>query len=303
MPKQSFPQSSLVFAIALLLGCALETGEGTPESLALEETSRHGTNADDDFDCDGAPGFTDFENVFVRDGASCVLDAVWIDGDVQVEAGGSLDLSDSVVDGNVQSEEGLAIRVAANSIDGDIQVKKTRPEGSVSVVDNEVDGNVQIEENETTVNVSGNVVDGDLQFFENIAESPHVIADNTVDGDLQCKDNEPDPLSGGGNVVDGDREDQCEVLENLCPCATDLPTGWMIDIGFGGSESSPCPDGSTAESSSVVAVDPALGAALRVTFDRDCNGVVTRTCRATEGPTRSLTEPEFNACRNLAAFP
>ena len=198
---------------------------------------------------------------------------------------------------------GRVIRVIGNEIDGDIQVTTTQSEGSVALVDNEVDGNVQVEENETAVTVSGNVVDGDLQFFENIAVSSHIIADNTVDGDLQCKDNEPDPLSGGGNVVDGDREDQCEVLQGLCPCTPDLPRGWRADLFTGNPGSSPCPGGGTSERSSTNAIDPFLGVTLTLTFNRDCDGVVTRACRAIGGPTRSLTEAEFAACRDLVRVP
>ena len=302
MPEQRFSQSSLIYATTLLLGCASESPESTSESFPLEQESRYGASPEDNFDCDGAPGFASFENVLVRDGASCVLDAVEIDGNVQVETGGSLDLSNSVVDGNVQSDDGLVIRIAANEIDGDIAVKRTLPDGSVAIVDNEVDGNIQVEENETAVTVFGNAVDGDLQFFENIAESPHPIADNTIDGNLQCKDNEPDPLSGGGNLVDGNREDQCEVLQSICPCAADLPSGWrrIRTSSFGSSRT--CPDGSSAFGLVFDAIDPDLGA-LSTFLGRDCDGVITRTCRANEGPRRTVTEAQLAACETLASVP
>ena len=301
MPKR-FSQSSLIYVITLLIGCASESSEQSSESFAFEEGSRNETRLKDAFDCEDAPGDASFEDVLVRDGASCVLDAVHVDGDVEVETGGSLDLSNSVVDGNVQSDDGLVIRLAANQIDGDIQVKRTLPEGSVAILNNEVDGNIQVEENETAVTVSGNAVDGDVQFVENIAESPHTIADNTIDGDLQCKDNQPDPLSGGGNVVDGDREDQCEVLRNLCPCATDLPSGWTRVFSFDFGDALTCPDGSTAFNDFFEAINPDLGV-LRTSFARDCDGVVARTCRATGGPTRTVTEEELTACRNVVSVP
>ena len=38
-----------------------------------------------------------------------------------------------------------------------------------------------------------------------------VIGNNTVDGNLQCEDNNPAP-TGGGNTVEGDKEDQCSGL-------------------------------------------------------------------------------------------
>jgi hypothetical protein len=37
------------------------------------------------------------------------------------------------------------------------------------------------------------------------------ITDNTIGGNLQCKENDPDP-TGGGNVVAGNKEDQCADL-------------------------------------------------------------------------------------------
>jgi hypothetical protein len=37
------------------------------------------------------------------------------------------------------------------------------------------------------------------------------IQGNVIDGNLQCKENKPDP-TGGGNEVEGNKEDQCENL-------------------------------------------------------------------------------------------
>jgi hypothetical protein len=34
------------------------------------------------------------------------------------------------------------------------------------------------------------------------------IRRNVIDGNLQCKENQPAPV-GGGNVVGGNKEDQC----------------------------------------------------------------------------------------------
>jgi hypothetical protein len=38
-----------------------------------------------------------------------------------------------------------------------------------------------------------------------------VISQNRIDGNLQCKENNPAP-TGGGNVVQGNKEDQCKRL-------------------------------------------------------------------------------------------
>jgi len=37
------------------------------------------------------------------------------------------------------------------------------------------------------------------------------VSSNVVDGNLQCKENQPMP-EGGGNVVQGNKEDQCAAL-------------------------------------------------------------------------------------------
>jgi hypothetical protein len=38
-----------------------------------------------------------------------------------------------------------------------------------------------------------------------------VIRSNHIDGNLQCKENNPAP-TGGGNTVEGNKEDQCRRL-------------------------------------------------------------------------------------------
>ena len=49
----------------------------------------------------------------------------------------------------------------------------------------------------------------DVQIFQNTG--PVTVTDNDIDGNLQCKENEPEPV-GGGNDVQGNKEDQCEGL-------------------------------------------------------------------------------------------
>ena len=56
--------------------------------------------------------------------------------------------------------------------------------------------------------MSRNVVGSDVQLFDNRGA---YVASNRVDGNLQCKGNVPAP-TGGSNVVQGNKEDQCRSL-------------------------------------------------------------------------------------------
>ncbi len=53
------------------------------------------------------------------------------------------------------------------------------------------------------------MVNADIQVFSH--RHGINIANNRVDGNLQCKENVPAPI-GGGNTVQGNKEDQCKRL-------------------------------------------------------------------------------------------
>ena len=57
--------------------------------------------------------------------------------------------------------------------------------------------------------VRRNRVTGDVQSFSN--RGAQLIARNRINGNLQCKQNVPAPR-GWGNVVGGNKEDQCRRL-------------------------------------------------------------------------------------------
>jgi hypothetical protein len=48
-----------------------------------------------------------------------------------------------------------------------------------------------------------------MQLFTN--RGTQTVNSNWIDGNLQCKENVPAP-TGGGNVVQGNKEDQCAAL-------------------------------------------------------------------------------------------
>ena len=57
--------------------------------------------------------------------------------------------------------------------------------------------------------VSNSIFGSDVQFFTSAGAIS--ITSNRINGNLQCKSNVPAPV-GGGNVVGGNKEDQCRRL-------------------------------------------------------------------------------------------
>jgi hypothetical protein len=59
-----------------------------------------------------------------------------------------------------------------------------------------------------TLRVTRTTVGADVQLFDNRGA---LASGNRIDGTLQCESNAPAP-TGGGNVVGGNKEDQCARL-------------------------------------------------------------------------------------------
>ena len=154
-------------------------------------------------------------SVIVPNGASCTLNNVYVDGDVKSYSRSNVTINSGTVKGNVQAERSNAVVVNGTRVDGSVQSKyhtSTRVTGAT------VDGNIQLEEAGLNV-VERNRVNGDIQLFKNTQSQR--IFDNRVDGNLQCKENRHD-VSGWGNIVRGNAEDQCR---NLVPRYIDVPAG------------------------------------------------------------------------------
>jgi hypothetical protein len=66
-----------------------------------------------------------------------------------------------------------------------------------------------MKQNRKYLDVRANRVGADIQAFSNTGGLR--IANNSVDGNLQCKSNTPAP-TGSGNIVSGNKEDQCRRL-------------------------------------------------------------------------------------------
>lgn len=107
-----------------------------------------------------------------------------IDGTVVVPSGATCTLitQSARIGGNVQSEGFRSVTVSGGSVGGSIQLKEGGP---ISVRSVRVNGDIQLEKNRTSARVYSNVVGGNLQCQGNVN------------------------IAGGGNRVDGNKEDQC----------------------------------------------------------------------------------------------
>jgi len=161
-----------------LLGTAIALG-GTvafaPGASAEERT------------CRGSIGAVALDNVRVPTGATCTLTGTTLKGTLTVERGATLTATRVRVNGNVQSEGHRLVRVLDSQVGGSIQLKQ----GS-------------------TLDLRRNAVKGDVQVFSNTTGTK-TISSNRIDGNLQCKSNTPAPV-GSGNIVQGNKEDQCRRL-------------------------------------------------------------------------------------------
>lgn len=133
------------------------------------------------------------------------IDAVSIDGDVKVPRGLSCLLAGTYVDGNVKVESGARLAAEHARIGGNVQAEGHR---QVNLAGGEVGGSVQLKQG-GSASIDGVFVNGDIQLFEN--RGAQIVTNNRVDGNLQCKSNYPAP-TGGGNIVQGNKEDQCAWL-------------------------------------------------------------------------------------------
>ena len=157
--------------------------------------------------CRGTIGAVTLDNVRVPAGASCRLERTRAQGTVKVERNGRLTAVRVMVIGNVQAEGAASVAVRNGSrIGGSVQVVQG---GSATIVGSQVNGSIQLESNRGPLRVLDNVVDSDVQAFQNSGGVE--IGDNRIDGNLQCKANTPAP-TGAGNVVQGNKEDQCRNL-------------------------------------------------------------------------------------------
>jgi len=137
--------------------------------------------------CRGTLGSVTVDNLRVPQGATCTLNGTRVTGTIKVERDATLKASAIRVIGNIHAENHRHVSVTGGSrVDGSLQVKQG---GGATV--------------------SRSIFGSDVQFFTNSGAIS--ITSNRIDGNLQCKENRPAP-TGGGNVVQGNKEDQCARL-------------------------------------------------------------------------------------------
>ena len=144
------------------------------------------------------------DDVALKARTHCTFVDVRIEGNLRLNRGARLLGTRIEVDGNIQAQRATSLSVLDSEIHGDIQFEQG---GDVEVQNTRVDGNLQLGENEGSLFVESSVIEGDLQAFQNRL-GPFQFEGNTIDGNLQCKENSPSPR-GSGNMVNGNREDQC----------------------------------------------------------------------------------------------
>jgi hypothetical protein len=146
------------------------------------------------------------DNVVVPQGSRCVLTRTVVQGTVQVERDATLSARRVRVIGNVQGENARRVNVVRSRVGGSVQVMQG---AAANVRNSVVTHDIQYDGNRSALRASRNRVGGSIQVFQNTGGV--LIAFNRVDGNLQCKENAPPP-TGGGNVVQGTKEDQCARL-------------------------------------------------------------------------------------------
>lgn len=174
-----------------------------PAALALAACQPTGPTSSPE-NCRGTLGSGTVEKVIVPQGATCTLEGTTVQGNVEVKADATLIARSARIGGNIQAEGQREVRVRnASTVGGSIQVEQG---AAVSVRNATVTGDIQYDANSGPLDASANKVNGSIQIVGN--RGTNTVFDNRVGGNLQCKENVPAP-TGGGNVVDGNKEDQC----------------------------------------------------------------------------------------------
>lgn len=156
--------------------------------------------------CRGTIGEVTVDNLRVPQNATCTLNGTRVEGTIKVERDATLKAFGIRLIGNVQAEEARKVVVRNGSVGGSVQIVQG---GAARIVGARITGDILFDEQDRDLAANRNRIGGNLQAFQNTGGLS--INDNRIDGNLQCKKNDPAP-TGGGNVVQGSKEDQCEGL-------------------------------------------------------------------------------------------
>jgi hypothetical protein len=156
--------------------------------------------------CRGTIAAVTLDNLRVPQGATCTLNGTRLQGTIKVEGGATLRANAVRVVGNVQAEGARSVTVLDSRVGGSIQLVQG---GAANVRRNIVNADILFDDNSRALASVNNTIGGNLQAFQNTGGV--AVSRNRIDGNLQCKENAPPP-TGGGNVVQGNKEDQCRGL-------------------------------------------------------------------------------------------
>jgi hypothetical protein len=160
----------------------------------------------EEYRCTGKVGAVALDNVFVPDGASCVLDRTRMNGSVVVGSGARLQAMSVAINGNLQAEGAASVALQGYStVGGSVQIVQG---GSATVERARINGDLQFESNSRAISAASNTIGGSLQAFQNVGGV--TLVNNRMKGNMQCKENYPAP-TGSGNVSPS-KEDQCARL-------------------------------------------------------------------------------------------
>jgi len=157
--------------------------------------------------CRGTIGAVTVDNLRVPHDATCTLNGTLVEGTIKVQRDATLKASGIHVIGNVQAENARMVVLRDRStIGGSVQIVQG---DAARIIRARIGGDILFDDQERSLAARGNRIGGNLQAFQNTGGL--AINNNRIDGNLQCKKNDPAP-TGGGNVVQGSKEDQCEGL-------------------------------------------------------------------------------------------
>lgn len=161
----------------------------------------------EEFTCTGAVGPVSLDNIFVPDGATCILDRTRAKGSVVVGTGATLMATSVSINGNIQAEGAAAVSVLGRSmIGGSIQAVQG---GSVTVQGARITADILVDEIRGAIDVRSNNLGGNLQVFQNTG-GVTLVRNTLLKGNLQCKENVPAPVGSGNRAAS--KEDQCARL-------------------------------------------------------------------------------------------
>ena len=175
-------------------------------SLAASMIGVSGSAFAEETPCTGAIGAVALDNIFVPDGATCMLTGTRLNGNIVVGTAATLQATRVTVNGSIQAEGANRVVVQGNStVGGSVQIVQ----GSMASIDRvRINGDLMFDSNSGALAATRNNIGGNLQAFQNTGGLR--IANNFIKGNLQCKENNPAP-TGGSNQASS-KEDQCSAL-------------------------------------------------------------------------------------------